>query len=643
MQRDLILGTAGHIDHGKTTLVKALTGVDCDRLPEEKARGITIDIGFARLELPPFRLGIVDVPGHERFVKNMLAGATGIDLAVLVVSAKESVKPQTREHLEILKLLGIRQGVIALTMCDLVDTEMRDLVAMEVRELVQGSFLAEAPIVPTAARTGMGIADLKAALQAACERLDAGGGKQWFRLPIDRAFVVQGHGTIVTGSVVSGSLTLGDEVEWLPRRERVRVRGIQSHDTAAEEAHRGQRAALNLANVRQEDICRGQELATPGYLAPSRVVTVRLHCLHDQKRPIRHRQPVRVHLGTAEVMGQVSLLDCDAIEPGKWGLAQLFVEEEIVSTWGQPFVLRESSATQTIGGGQVLQAAARKLRRRHIESLERVERLWTGDPAERILLVAWFGLFGGVHLPDLVREAGVGPDEATSLLETLKGEKKLVELAIGANRRVLMHHEMLAELENRILAALDKLHAEFPLMSTHDRQKVQSQLTYIGDDALVHATVERLLSQKRLLGDLRRIGRADFKPKLSTNLRKLKDVLIEAYRAGKFTPPDPASFVNRAGGNAAHLHDLFDVCVAEGHLARVTDDIYLHADADATMKRDVTARLREGKGLTVADIRDMLGTSRKYAVPLCEYLDRCGITRREGDLRFLAVAETQPS
>jgi selenocysteine-specific elongation factor len=642
MQRDLILGTAGHIDHGKTTLVKALTGVDCDRLPEEKARGITIDIGFARLEIPPYRLGIVDVPGHERFVKNMLAGATGIDLAVLVVSAKESVKPQTREHLEILKLLGIRQGVIALTMCDLVDAEMCELVAMEVRELVQGSFLADAPIVPTAARTGVGIAELKAALQEACERLDAGTGKQWFRLPIDRAFVVQGHGTIVTGSVVSGSLTLGDEVEWLPRRERVRVRGIQSHDTAAEEAHRGQRAALNLANVRHEDIRRGQELATPGYLVPSRVVTVRLHCLHDQKRPLRHRQPVRVHLGTAEVMGQVSLLDCDAVEPGKWGLAQLFVEEEIVCTWGQPFVLRESSATQTLGGGQVLQAVGRKLRRRHIESLERVDRLWTGNPAERLLLVAWFGLFGGVSLADLVREAGVGPDEATALLETLKTEKRLVELAIGANRRVLLHHEMLGELENRILGALDKLHTEFPLMSTHDRQKVQSQLTYIGDDALVHATVERLLSQKRLLGDLRRIGRADFKPKLSTNLRKLKDVLIEAYRAGKFTPPDPASFVNRAGGNAAHLHDLFDVCVAEGHLARVTDDLYLHAEADNTMKREVIARLREGKGLTVADIRDMLGTSRKYAVPLCEYLDRCGITRREGDFRFLANTDSQP-
>jgi selenocysteine-specific elongation factor len=497
MHRDLILGTAGHIDHGKTTLVKALTGVDCDRLPEEKARGITIDIGFARLDLPPFRLGIVDVPGHERFVKNMLAGATGIDLAVLVVSAKESVKPQTREHLEILKLLGIRHGVVALTMCDLVDADTRELVAMEVRELVQDSFLADAPILHTAAKTGQGIDELKAALLACCEKVEGRSGKQWFRLPIDRSFTVQGHGTIVTGSVVSGSLAIGDEVEWLPRRERVRVRGVQNHDSAAEEVHRGQRAAINLAGVKHEDVQRGQELATPGYLVPSRVVTARVHCLRDGKRPIKHRQPVRLHVGTAEVMGQVSLLDCDSVEPGTWGLAQLFLDDDVVSTWGQPFVLRESSATLTVGGGQVLQPAAKKLRRRHVEVLERVEKLWTGVARERALLVAWFGGFHGFTLADLVRDAGLGPDDAQALIDALKAEKLLREMSIGGHRRVLLHHEMMGELEGKLLAALDKLHEAFPLMSTHDRQKVQAQLAYVGDDVLWRRSPRRSTSTPR--------------------------------------------------------------------------------------------------------------------------------------------------
>src|SRR5262245_38052779 len=419
MTRDLILGTAGHIDHGKTTLVKALTGIDCDRLPEEKKRDITIDIGFAILDIPPYRLGVVDVPGHERFVKNMLAGATGIDLAVLVVSAKESVKPQTREHLEILRLLGIRHGVIALTMCDLVDNDTTEVVELEVRDLVQGSFLADAPILRTSAPTGQGIPELRSALLACCEKVEARSGKQWFRLPIDRSFIVQGHGTVVTGSVTSGSLRVGDEVDWLPGGRRVRVRSLQNHDQAVEEIHQGQRAAINLAGVHHEEVIRGQELSTPGYLLPSKVLTVRLHCLASMKHPIKHRQPIRFHAGTAEIMGQVSLLDCDTIEPGRWGLAQLFLDDAATCTWGQPFVIRESSATLTIGGGQVLQPAAKKVRRRHLEVLERIEKLWTGSPRERALTASWFGGFGGFGVADLVRGANLSPEESAGWIETL--------------------------------------------------------------------------------------------------------------------------------------------------------------------------------------------------------------------------------
>jgi selenocysteine-specific elongation factor len=641
MTRDLILGTAGHIDHGKTTLVKALTGIDCDRLPEEKKRGITIDIGFAILDLPPYRLGIVDVPGHERFVKNMLAGATGIDLAVLVVSAKESVKPQTREHLEILRLLGIRHGVVAMTMCDLVDKDTADVVELEIRDLVQGTFLADAAVLRTAATQGQGIDELKAALLSCCEKVEARAGKQWFRLPIDRSFTVQGHGTVVTGSVTSGSLKVGDEVDWLPSGQRVRVRSLQNHDQPVEEIHQGMRAAINLAGVRHEEVIRGQELATPGFLEPSRVVTVRLHCLREMKRPIKHRLPARFHVGTLEVMAQISLLDCDAVEPGQWGLAQLFLDEPVTCAWGQPFVLRESSAMQTLGGGQVLQPVAKKVRRRHIEVLERIEKLWTGDARERALTVAWFGGYGGVTLADLVRGANLSPDEAAACLESLRAEGKLRELAVGPAKKLLLHADTCGELETRILTTLDRLHEQFPLMSTHDRQKVQAQLDYVGDDVLVHATVESMIGRRILVGDLRRVGRADFKPKLSNNLRKLKDKMIAAYQAGGFTPPDPLSFASQAGGNASSLKDLFDVCVAEGYLAKVTDEVYLHADAEADMRKRVTERLRQGGGLTVAEIRDMLGTTRKYAVPLCEYLDRVGVTRRDNDLRFLAEPQEQ--
>jgi selenocysteine-specific elongation factor len=633
MPRDLILGTAGHIDHGKTSLVKALTGIDCDRLPEEKARGITIDIGFASLDLGEYRLGIVDVPGHERFIKNMLAGATGVDLAVLVVAADDSVMPQTREHLEILRLLGLKHGIIALTKCDLVDETTLEVVELEVRELVKGSFLEQAPIVRTSAQTSAGIPELKAAIKTICETMEARTGQEWFRLAIDRSFIVQGHGTVVTGSVTSGSVKVGDEVEWQPRGERVRVRSLQNHDKSVEEVHRGMRAALNLAGVPHENVVRGQELAATGYLVPSRVLTVRLHCLADARRSIKHRLPVRFHIGTAEIMGTIALLDCDKIEPGAWGLAQVFLEAPATATWGQPFVIRGSSATQTLGGGQVLQPVAKKVRRRHLEMLDRIEKLWSGDADEQALTVAWFGSFGGFTPYDLVRGAHVGPDQARDLINRLKSQCRLVDVAVSQAKRLLLHADMVKELDDRILTVLGRMHEEFPLMSTHDRQRVQSQLDYVGDEALVQASVDRLIQKKKLTGDLRRIARADFKPKLSGNQRKLKDKIVAAYQEARFQPPEPSTFAGAAGGNAASINDLLTVCIAEGLLVRIADDIYLHSDAEAEMRRTITEKLASGSGMTVAEIRDLLGTTRKFAVPLCEYLDRVGVTKREGDLR----------
>ncbi|MCI0639514.1 MAG: selenocysteine-specific translation elongation factor [Gemmataceae bacterium] len=631
MPRELILGTAGHIDHGKTSLVKALTGTDCDRLPEEKARGITIDIGFATLDLGEFRLGVVDVPGHERFIKNMLAGATGIDVVVLVVAADDSVMPQTREHLEILKLLGLRHGLIALTKCDLVDDTTREVAELEIRELVQGSFLENAPIIATSAQTRKGLDELKVAIADICKKVERHMAQDWFRLPIDRSFIVQGHGTVVTGSVISGSVHVGDELNWQPRGEKVRVRSLQNHDQAVEEVHRGMRAAINLAGVHHEDVIRGQEVCTPGFLKPSRVVTVRLHCLRDQKKPLKHRASVRFHLGTAEIMGTVSLLDCDAVTPGAWGIAQVFLDEPATAVWGQPFVVRGPSATTTLGGGQILQPVAKKIRRRHLEILERIEKLWTGDAQARALAVAWFGGFTGFDHADLVRGANLAPAEAQQTIQQLSKAGKLILVS-----QRLLHVDLVGELEERVFGVLKKMHMEAPLLTAHDRQKVQAQLDYIGEPSLVHVIVERLLQRRKLVGDLRKLALAEFKPKLSANLEKLKDKVVSAYRDTRFQPPDSTSFASQAGGNAANLKDLFDVLSAEGFLVHVVDNLYLHADAEADMRRRVQERLQSGQGATVAEIRDLLGTTRKFAVPLCEYLDRIGVTKREGDLRVLA-------
>ncbi len=643
MPRDLILGTAGHIDHGKTSLVKALTGTDCDRLPEEKQRGITIDIGFAKLELGDFNLGIVDVPGHERFIKNMLAGSTGIDLVVLIVAADDGVMPQTREHLEILKLLGVRQGLIALTKSDLVDEITREVVCLEIRDLVQDSFLADAPIIETSAISGVGLQKLQEQLLEVCKQVVHREGEEWFRLPVDRAFVVQGHGTVVTGSVASGKIRIGDQIDWHQGNgsvETVRVRGLSNHGMPVAEVHRGQRAGVNLVGVPHDAVRRGQEVCTSGFLVPSRVLTVRLSASHAIQRQIKHRLPVRLHVGTAEVLAKVSLLDADSLDPGTWGLGQLFLEEPVTVVWGQPFVLRDSSAEHTVGGGQVLQPDATKIRRRHVESLTRVAQLWSEDAQQRVEIAIWFKGFKGLVPGDIAREAGVPSNEIEAVLGELLSSKRVVELVLPPHHKLVLHADRVSELETRILDTLGGLHAENPLMTSHDRQKTLACLDYIESESLLQTMTERLLKAKKVVGDQRRIARSDFKPKLSANQRKLKDKIVEAHLAAGFQPPEPKEFANQAAGNAAALKDIFDVAVAEGLLVKITDELFLAADADVLMRTRVLDRLKSS-GATVAEIRDVLGTTRKYAVPLCEYLDRIGVTRRVGDLRV--VAEPTPS
>jgi len=638
MPRDVILGTAGHIDHGKTSLIKALTGIDCDRLPEEKARGITIDIGFAYLELGDYRLGIVDVPGHERFIKNMLAGATGIDLALLVVAADDSVMPQTREHLAILRLLGVRHGLIAMTKVDLVDNTTRSVVEMEIRELVRDTFLADSPIVATSVTTGEGLEELKHHLLRLCEQVEVRGQDQWFRMPIDRAFVVQGHGTVVTGSVPSGQVRVGEELEWHRgdgKVERVRVRGLTNHGRPVQEVHRGQRAGINLAGVPHELVRRGQELFTPGYLRPSRVVSVRVEATTLHPRGLRHRLPVHLHAGTAEVLGTLSLLDADAIRAGETALAQVFLEEPITTVWGQPFVIRDVSATHTLGGGRILQPVALKIRRRHVEVIEQLEQLESSQPLQRMATVAWFAGMKGVELADFIRDAGVTPSEAQHYLHQLQQDGTLIALTLPSRRLpLLIHAQRIREAEERILQLIQNMHQQFPLLTTLDRQKIVAHLSYLGDAELVQTWIDRLLSSGALVGDTQRVAHAEFKPKLSANQRKLKDRIVAAHQASPFQPPEPKEFIPLAGGNAHVLKEIYEVAVAEGLLIRISEQLYLAAEAEIELRRRITARLQQGAALTVADIRDLLGTTRKYAVPICEYLDRCGLTRREGDLRY---------
>jgi selenocysteine-specific elongation factor len=399
-------------------------------------------------------------------------------------------------------------------------------------------------------------------------------------MAIDRSFIVQGHGTVVTGSVTSGTLRIGDEVEWLPRCEKVRVRSLQNHGRSVDEVRRGMRAAINLAGVHHENVMRGQELATPGYLLPARTVTVRLHSTppgcHEAGRSIKHRAAVRFHIGTAEVMGTVALLDVDRVEPGGWALAQVFLREPVTAAWGQPFVIRAASATQTLGGGQVLQPAGRKISRRQAEALDRLQRLWGGAAEQRVLATASFAGFAGVTTADLVRGAGLAPDEAEELARRLRDRGELIGVGHAPG---LIHIGVVRDLEERVLKALGRTHSQSPLQAAHERRKLRALFAYVGDDDVVELALDRLIRDGRLIGDATHVRRADFRPRLSMGLQRLKEKVLAAYVEAGLRPPNAASFAGQAGGNAAHLNDLLALCVAEGHLVHLDEDFYMHRAA----------------------------------------------------------------
>jgi selenocysteine-specific elongation factor len=637
MTIDLILGTAGHIDHGKTSLVKALTGTDTDRLPEEKRRGITIELGFAELTLDDCRLGIVDVPGHEKFVRNMLAGATGIDLAVLVIAADDSVKPQTREHLEILRLLRLRHGVIALTKCDVADPDWIELVEEEIRGLVADTFLAKAPIVRTSSITGQGLPELRSALAAAAKKAAAdraAAEKGPFRVAIDRTFTVAGHGTVVTGSISRGAVRVGDELEIQPGAVSVRVRGLQNHDRAVEEVHRGQRAAINLAGVHHEQIQRGQELASPGHLVPSRLLTVRLGALQSINRPIKSRSRVRVHVGTAELMASLMLLDRDELKPGEWAPAQLYLSEGAVTTWGQAFVVRSESPVMTIGGGQVLDPNAAKIRRRETARCQRVADLWSDDPLTRSAAALYFAGLRDWRPEELARTAGV--EDAQAMAKALSERGDLVELPLSPTRRLRVSRDALEEIFQRFEETLAKLHEQFPLNAMLDASRLTSRFQYLGNEALVSVVLDALVKAGRITRSTRGIALKGHGPQLSKNEQKLVDEIVARYRQAGIQPPSVDEVRNGVAKNQAIVPQLISLAAAEGHLVQISPDIYLHSEVERQIRDTLSEKLRGSEGLTMSQIRETLQTTRKYAVPLCEYLDSVGFTRRVGDLRVLA-------
>jgi len=607
----LVIGTAGHIDHGKTSLVRALTGDDLDRLPEERARGITIALGFTHLRLPDGRAAaFVDVPGHERLVRTMIAGATGLDAALLCVSAVDGVMPQTREHLAILDLLGLRAGVVALTMSDLVDEETLELAQLDVEELVEGTFLEGAPVVPTVAGDQpRGIEALVAALAAlpAVAR-DADGP---LRLPIDRAFVRQGFGTVITGTLRSGALSDGDEVEILPEGTRARVRGLQVHGRAVEVAEPGQRTAANLAGVERDDLARGSVVAHPGTLPPASILDATLHALPDAP-PLDQGARVRLLAGTAEVMAVLSILSADGVvdpdhlEPGARHRVQLRTEAPIVVLPGDRIIVRRESPVSTLGGGRVLDPWAPRARRRdHARIDAEVAALEAGDT--RVLL----------------RRAGdAGLSPAAARLRGVSGGVPLGDTVLDPAR--------VAALEAGLLAALDAFHAERPLAPGAPRRELHRPPVGHLPQRAYDALLDRLVASGAVTLDGPRMRRPDFAVRLTDDQRRRSEALEAELRAAGLEGPKAADLLAREP-ELTHLH------LEAGRFVRVADKLLHRARLDAVVA-SVRAWFADHDALSATDFKALTGLSRKHAIPLLEWLDAQRVTTRDGDARRLRTS-----
>ena len=637
MHKDFILGTAGHIDHGKTSLIGALTGTNTDRLPEEKKRGITIELGYAHLQLDEFRLGVVDVPGHEKFVRQMLAGATGIDLALLVVAADDSVKQQTREHCEILRILDLPAGVIALTKCDLVEPDWLDLVEDEVRQLVSGTFLADAPIVRTSSHTGMGIEELKAAIgkQAAIAQADERQQRIHapFRMAIDRTFTIAGHGTVVTGSVSSGSAKVGDQLEIQPGGHQVRIRGIQNHDSSAEEVHRGQRGAINLAGVHHNETQRGDELAASGHLVPSKLLMADLFVLSSTVKPLKDRTRVRFHIGTAEVMCNVRLLEGETIKPGESGLVQLYLQDPTVAAWNQPFVIRSESPMFTIGGGRVLHPEAARIKSATESELVQLRKMQNDDPLERAAASLYLSDDLNWSPDRLSRTAGVANE--AEVTNALIESNQFRKVKISASRDAIVHSERVAELCDRVCKSLKRLHDNFPLRFSHPMTELENEYRYLNQPAILTLVIKELKQQKRIQIVAGSVSLDGHGPKLSKGERVLMETLIGSLRDAGVETPTSQQLQKDAVKNKDSVPQLLDLASQNGTLHKIQDGYFLHCDTLDEIKSKLIEAFANKPELSMSEIRDLIGTSRKYAVPLCEYLDKIEFTVRDKDIRRL--------
>ena len=633
---NVIVGTSGHIDHGKSSLVRKLTGIDPDRLPEEKERGMTIDLGFAPCFLKNGqKVGIIDVPGHERFVKNMVAGATSIDFVMLVVAADDGVMPQTREHLSIMKLLGVRRGMVVVTKVDMVDKDMVELVVEDVKDLVKGSFLEGTPICPISVVTGDGWEPFWEELNRQIAALPTKNVEGVFRMPIQRVFSAKGFGTIVTGVPISGRGAIGDTLEILPHERKGRVRGLQAYHNDVEEIKAGHSSAINIADVRPENVVRGNVVVTPGYFRPGTMVNARFKYLAESHGPLKDQMPVRLHVGTAEILGTVVLLDRKEYAPGDEGFVQIRLEELVVCAPGDAYVLRIQSPMITIGGGRVVSLGNEKLRRMRPEVTEALaeEEKSLPDPKAWVEFLVKQGLTEPITPQAIDVATALTRPHVDAALAALKAAGSVVVLPDGDR---LLHRAGVDAAIEKLRQCLSRFHNENLLRVGPDKHGLRNVAGL--DPQVFELGLEEGLKQKRVAEENGLYRLPERQMKLSSEVQKLAGRIEAILKETRFVTPRPDELQQQTSARQEDVNKVIRLLTEMGTLVKAAEDVYFHKDCVEEAKELVVKQIREHGEVVSATFRDQIGTTRKYIIPLLEHFDAIGLTVRDGNRRVLKKA-----
>ena len=633
--KQIILGTAGHIDHGKTSLIRSLTGVETDRLKEEKARGITIELGFASMTLENGQhVGIVDVPGHEKFVKNMVAGATGIDIVAMVIAADEGVMPQTREHMEICSLLGISNGVVVLTKTDLVDEEWLELVQEDISSFLEGTFLEGAPMIPISSVTGEGMETLKKTLTQLAQTAPQRTSSSLFRLPVDRVFTMKGFGTVITGTVISGSIKVGDAVTLYPSGVESRVRGIQVHSDAVEKAATGMRTAINFQGLEKSAIERGEVVSTPGDLKASYLMDVEFLYLPSSKKPLKNRTRIRLHTGTSEVLGFLILLDRETLDPGDTAAVQLRLEEPVACVKDDRYVIRSYSPVRTIGGGRILNPIPPKHKRFRKEVTTGLAGLMENELPEIISFHVVQAGYAGIPFSDLKLMTNCSEKQLTQALSGLLSKRMVIQT--DKETRTLIHGETFTKLTDIAKAHLKEYHKENPLKEGMSKEELKSKFPEILGARVFTLALNHLVSEKAVVLSADIVKLATHVVELQVDQEQLKKDITKAYTETALTPPWFKALCQELDVPLSKGMDVLLLLVKEGVLVKVKEDLYFHSEALEDLKKRVLSFFDTNQEMATSDFKEMTGgVSRKYLIPLLEYYDGMNLTIRVGDARQL--------